>query len=62
MAKAVNLAPEFTSNMLSNSLISVSLAFEDRTVGSPWSVEARWENIGDLVTASILYTSLAVER
>ena len=48
--------------MLSNSLISVSLAFEDRTVGSPWSVEARWENIGDLVTASILYTSLAVER
>ena len=52
-AKDVNLAPEFTSIMSSNSSISISWAREDLMVARPLSVEVMWENMGDLVTASI---------
>ncbi len=54
IAKEVNLAPEFRSMMASNSLITMSWADEERIVERPLSVDVIWENIGDLVTASIL--------
>ncbi len=61
-AKLVNLAPVLTSRIRSNSSVSLSSALNALMVANPLNVDDMWVNMGERVTASSRYASLAEVR